>query len=357
MADDFVADLKLHSQTIDYSGVGAHFQNGVAERAIQTIVTWARAMLMHQLIHWPQHFDPGLWPFAMSYAVHLWNHMPKSRGGLSPIELFSGTKLPSYDVLHNARVWGCPVYVLNPKLQDGRKLPKWSMRSRQGMFVGPSPDHASTVGNVLNLQTGSVSPQYHVVYDEQYSTTFGSLTDLVFSEDLWQTLLDSGGLQNTLDRTNIRGGHVPFEDFYNDFLDLTSDDSSVPEGVETDDESDDGDEDSVTSESPSDEETEPPDPVTEPYRTRSGRKVNPNPRFAGTYFGHSTSESPSKSSIPTFKRAQYQAGGVDRRRVRAGSLQSAFIHGLKWSTLISDLRSVDSQCGHSCTCWSPMTVL
>ena len=38
---EFQADLKLHHQTIDFSGVGAHHQNGVAERAICTVVEWA----------------------------------------------------------------------------------------------------------------------------------------------------------------------------------------------------------------------------------------------------------------------------------------------------------------------------
>ena len=31
---EFQADLKLHHQTIDFSGVGAHHQNGVTEQAI-----------------------------------------------------------------------------------------------------------------------------------------------------------------------------------------------------------------------------------------------------------------------------------------------------------------------------------
>ena len=38
---EFQADLQLHQQLIDFSGVGAHHQNGVAEQAIWTVVEWA----------------------------------------------------------------------------------------------------------------------------------------------------------------------------------------------------------------------------------------------------------------------------------------------------------------------------
>jgi hypothetical protein len=35
------ADLVTKGQTLSLSGVGAHHQNGVAERAIQTVTQWA----------------------------------------------------------------------------------------------------------------------------------------------------------------------------------------------------------------------------------------------------------------------------------------------------------------------------
>eukprot|EP00956_Cyclotella_meneghiniana_P015936 scaffold24808_cov102-Cyclotella_meneghiniana.AAC.1 len=69
-------------------------------------------------------------------------------------------------------VWGCPVYVLDPKLQDGKKLPKWNRRARMGQFLGFSREHSSTVALVRNLHTGYVSPQYHVVFDDNFQTVF-----------------------------------------------------------------------------------------------------------------------------------------------------------------------------------------
>ena len=49
----FQTEMEANNQTIELFGVGAHHQNGVAERAIQTITQWARAMMLHQLLHGP----------------------------------------------------------------------------------------------------------------------------------------------------------------------------------------------------------------------------------------------------------------------------------------------------------------
>ena len=47
----FVEALKDNYQMITKSGVGAHHQNGVAERAIGTVQAMARAMLLHVRLH------------------------------------------------------------------------------------------------------------------------------------------------------------------------------------------------------------------------------------------------------------------------------------------------------------------
>ncbi|KAG7373658.1 reverse transcriptase RNA-dependent DNA polymerase [Nitzschia inconspicua] len=194
---EFKADLVAKNQTISLSGVGAHHQNGVAERSIQTVTEWARAMLLHHALHWPEQAQLDLWPFALEHAVYLWNHLPRKDSLLAPIELFTGATFDDYSHLQRSRVWGCPVYVLDPTLQDGKKLPKWSPRSRRGMFLGVSPSHSSSVGRILNLRTGHVSPQYHVVYDELFSTVFNSLTPgmndaLPFDDALWTRLISIG---------------------------------------------------------------------------------------------------------------------------------------------------------------------
>ena len=161
--------LQADLQDYDFSGVGAHHQNGNAERAIQTVVYRARALMLHAQFHWPDEFDQDLWPFALSYSAWLYNHTPGKTNGLAPMELFCGTKM-SCEYLRRARVWGCPTYILDPRLQDGKKIPKWEPRSRRGQFLGFSPDHSTNIGLQRNLNTGAISPQFHVVYDEKFQT-------------------------------------------------------------------------------------------------------------------------------------------------------------------------------------------
>jgi hypothetical protein len=165
----FMEEIHKNEQTIDFSGVGAHHQNGVAERAIRTITEWARAMLLHAALHWLEEAKLDTWPYAMDYAVYLWNHMPKRDLKISPLELFTNTK-QNHTHLRRTHVWGCPTYVLDPKLQDGHKLPKWNPRSRRGQFLGYSKEHSSTIGLILNLRTGYMTPQFHVVYDDLFQT-------------------------------------------------------------------------------------------------------------------------------------------------------------------------------------------
>ena len=192
---EFKEDLELQNQTISYSGVGAHHQNGVAERSIQTVVTWALAMMMHQLLHWPKVFNTQYWPYALEQACNIWNHLPNERGGLTPMELFTGSKCPRHDVILKARVWGCPAWVLDPKLQNGRKLPKWTKKAALGVYLGASAFHSETIGRVLNLSTGHISPQYHVMYDELFTSVRGELTAETMDPQVWRDMLRLGGLE------------------------------------------------------------------------------------------------------------------------------------------------------------------
>ena len=67
--------------------------------------------------------------------------------------------------------FGCPIFVLDARCQSGiSAVPKWEPRSRLGIYVGHSPVHAGTIALILNPRTGHVSPQYHVVFDDQYTT-------------------------------------------------------------------------------------------------------------------------------------------------------------------------------------------
>ena len=106
------------------------------------------------------------------------------------MEIYTGAR---NDATHLGRmpVWGCPTYVLDPRLQDGKKIPKWKPRTRMGQFLGYSPDHSTTIGLIRNLTTGKVTPQYHCVYDHKFQTVLGS-TDSVFDASSWNELCVSG---------------------------------------------------------------------------------------------------------------------------------------------------------------------
>ena len=170
---EFAAELISKGQGIRHSGVGAHHHNGVAENAIKITVRTARTMMIFAALRWPEHNDRDLWPLALSHAVHLHNELPSSTSRLTPHEVWTKSK-SSFSALVNAHPWGCPVYVLQPRLQDGGKVPKWEPRSRQGQYMGASPLHASTVGLVRNLRTNHISPQFHVVYDDLFDTVHAS---------------------------------------------------------------------------------------------------------------------------------------------------------------------------------------
>ena len=68
--------------------------------------------------------------------------MPQFNSGYSPEELFTREK-SNHTSLNRARVWGSTVFVLDPKLQDGKKLPKWKKRASAGMFVEFSDQYSS----------------------------------------------------------------------------------------------------------------------------------------------------------------------------------------------------------------------
>jgi len=120
----FTGKLCDFAQIISFAGAGAHHHNGTAERAIQTVMNMARTMMLHAAIHWPDVADATLWPMAVAHAVYLYNHMPNLDTGISPADLFTKTRWEQRK-FHDVHVWGCPVYVLDKSLSDGKKIPRW----------------------------------------------------------------------------------------------------------------------------------------------------------------------------------------------------------------------------------------
>ena len=94
--------------------------------------------------------------------------------------------------LRSEKTWGCPAYVLDPKLQYGKKLPKWDPRTRQRQYLGRLLQHTSSVGLIRNLNTEFISPQFHVIYDPQFQTVIGGYenNDAV-ANHIWHKLVQN----------------------------------------------------------------------------------------------------------------------------------------------------------------------
>ena len=223
-------------QKLSFSGVGAHHQNGVAERSIQTVSKMARSNLLHLMLHWPTQCKLDLWALSMDYAVWIYNRIPReSLGGLTSDEFWSGTRTNHND-LKRAHVFGCPVYVLDPKLQDGKPIPKWNSRSQQGMFVGYSKEHSSMVPLVLNLATGHISPQFHVIFDDSFHTVPSLHADVKTIDDTFTSLYDNGtgsSCERFVDPDEVSEGDSPFQTELDSDPDPMGNPFYAPEGAVT----------------------------------------------------------------------------------------------------------------------------
>ncbi|KAI2505113.1 hypothetical protein MHU86_9301 [Fragilaria crotonensis] len=153
-------------QVLRFAGVGAHYHNGIAERKIRTMMAIARTMMLHWAIHWLDIADPTLWPLAVKHATR-WEQKK----------------------LMDVHVWGCPVYILDKTISDGKKLPRWTPRSTRTVNLGFSDKHASSVPLVLNPKTGYITPQFHIVFDDWFATVPASADNLPnFNDDCRQRM-------------------------------------------------------------------------------------------------------------------------------------------------------------------------
>ena len=70
----------------------SHFQNGISEKDIRTVVEMARTMLFFSREFWPQGgINDEQWPYAMIYAADLLKHLPGD-SVFPPSEIFSKTR-------------------------------------------------------------------------------------------------------------------------------------------------------------------------------------------------------------------------------------------------------------------------
>jgi hypothetical protein len=159
----FKNSCSAKGQQLTFCRADAHFQNGIAEKAIRDLQESARKQLLHVRQRWPAAIHLALWPYALRSAVNLHNTLPVLEDGTSRLERFSSIRIASKMKYHHA--FGCPMFALENDLAAGSSIPHWSPRARLGVNLVSSLSHARNVYLVLNLHTGCVSLQYHCQFD------------------------------------------------------------------------------------------------------------------------------------------------------------------------------------------------
>jgi transposase InsO family protein len=150
----FMRAVEQNGQSISFSGVGAHHQNGIAEKRIGDLQRRATTLLLHAQRRWPDAISTHLWPYALKAANDSRNNTVTHKYDECPMSRFCRTaRVPP---ICNQHHFGCPVYVLNKNMQDGKKARKWEDRTRIGINLGYSPRHAHSVSLILNTETGPV---------------------------------------------------------------------------------------------------------------------------------------------------------------------------------------------------------
>ena len=91
-------------------------------------------------------------------------HLTDRTDGASPVERFSG--MPVSLSLKKMHDFSCPVHALDSNMHANKSITRLNQRSRIVLNIGSLPMHARNVNLILNLQTGTVSPQFHVQHDD-----------------------------------------------------------------------------------------------------------------------------------------------------------------------------------------------
>ena len=135
----------------------------------------ARTFMVNVSLNWTGNSvnNTNLWPLAVNHAVWLYNRIPNRKTGFTPLERLTGAKSDHRD-LQRTHVWGCPAFVLESRLANEQKLPKFDWKRRRGQFMGFSREHSSTVASIRNLETGYISPVYDVLFDDKFNTILKS---------------------------------------------------------------------------------------------------------------------------------------------------------------------------------------
>ena len=120
---------------------------------------------------WPQMIYEMFWPFAIKSVAERLNSFQVDILGWTPESILHGFEVQHIPVKSYHTLF-CPTYMLDAHLHGAGVAgsPKWEQRLQVGVYLDHSPFHAVSVALVWNPATGRVSPQYHVVFDYDFSS-------------------------------------------------------------------------------------------------------------------------------------------------------------------------------------------
>ena len=128
--------------------------------------------MIHANKRWPDAITTNLWPYATRMANESINATPwlYNPNKASPNSIFANS-----DVQENLKHWyrfGCPVYVINDQIQQGKRPKgcKWMERSQIGIYLERYTKQSRNIALVLNIKNGRVSPQFHFKMDPMFHT-------------------------------------------------------------------------------------------------------------------------------------------------------------------------------------------
>jgi hypothetical protein len=169
-SDTFQKAIDNKNQQLNFSGVNAQWQNGLVELSNGTLFTAARTMLNHAISRRDKTITAELWPFAIQHVATIYNTTKRQSRDydIGPWEKFTDerSKLDQNDM----HPLFCPVHVLDRRMQEGTSPPKWEKCTTKKVYVGHLHHYSKSVPMVWDPKTKLVSPQFHVLFDNNFDT-------------------------------------------------------------------------------------------------------------------------------------------------------------------------------------------
>jgi hypothetical protein len=89
-------------------------------------------------------------------------------------------------------------------ISDGKKLLRWTPRSTRTVNLQFSDKYVSSIPLVLSPQTGYITEQFHIVFDDWLATISASADKLPnFNDDCWLRMFKDSTFQYVLDDEDV----------------------------------------------------------------------------------------------------------------------------------------------------------